>query len=195
MSGFHAVKIKTKRAEKKIILITIPLHAPYRFVGGIKSPFYSAVWCSKNLLKEEDVWAAVRNLWLLGISFVKQSFQSATAIKKIWWKFSWAKCWRHQLPTFITTIFMPVFQMTAKSIRHQSCRTQFVSVQVYWSQLLCNDSNAITKMEMYEMYFQGRGNFRFASSRLHELQGSPQPSPKAAHLWPKLYLFFGMQTH
>lgn len=81
---------------------------------------------------------------------------------------------------------MPAFQMTAKSMRHQSCRTQFVSAQVYQSQLLCNDSNAITKMEMYEMYFQGRGDFYSASSGMQELQGSPELSLKAAHLRTKL---------
>lgn len=90
---------------------------------------------------------------------------------------------------------MPAFQMTAKSMRDQSCRTQFASLQAYQSQLLHNDSNAIAKMEMYEMYFQGRGDFDFASSRLQELEGSPELSPKAAHLWTKLYLFIGMQTH
>lgn len=81
---------------------------------------------------------------------------------------------------------MPAFQMTAKSMRHQSCRTQFVSVQAYQSQLLCNDSNTITKMEMYEIYFQGRGAFYFASSGMQQLQGSPELSPKAAHFRTKL---------
>lgn len=77
---------------------------------------------------------------------------------------------------------MPAFQMTAKSMRHQSCRTQFVSVQAYQSQLLYNDSNTITKMEMYEIHLQGRGDFYFASSGMQELQGSPELSLKAAHL-------------
>lgn len=66
---------------------------------------------------------------------------------------------------------MPAFQMTAKSMRHQSCRTQFVSVQAYQSQLLHNDSNARTEMEMYEMQFQGRDNFDFASASMQGLQG------------------------
>lgn len=76
---------------------------------------------------------------------------------------------------------MPAFQMTAKSMRHQSCRTQFVSVQAYQSQLLCNDSNTITKMEMHEMYFQGKGDFYFASYGMQEFQGSPELSLQAAH--------------
>lgn len=96
--------------------------------------------------------------------------------------------------SFIATILMPVFQMTAKSMRHQSCRTQFVSVQAYQNQLLHNDSYAITKMEMYEVHFQGRDNFDFASVRLHKLQGRPTVSPKAAPLKTKSYNFIGTQT-
>lgn len=86
---------------------------------------------------------------------------------------------------------MPVFQMTAKSMRHQSCRTQFVSVQAYQNQLLHNDSYAITNMEMYEIHFQGGDNFDFASVRLHKLQGRPTVSPKAAPLNTKSYNFIG----
>lgn len=69
-----------------------------------------------------------------------------------------------------------------------------MSVQAYQSQLLHNDANAITKIDMYEMYFQGRCGFDFPSSRLQGLQRSPELSPKAARLWTKLSLFIGRQT-
>lgn len=81
---------------------------------------------------------------------------------------------------------MPAFQMTAKSMKHQFCRTQFVSVQAYQSQLLYNDSNTITKMKMYEIYLQGRDDFYFDSSEMQELQGSPELSLKSAHSRTKL---------
>lgn len=61
-----------------------------------------------------------------------------------------------------------------------------MSVQAYQSQLLCNDSNAITKMEMYEIHFHGRSDFYFAFSGMQGLQGSPELSLKAAHLRTKL---------
>jgi len=166
-------------------------------VGGIKSPFWSTALCSKNLLKkEEKIWAAVRKLALLWISFVKFSLESASAIKKYKSKkSSQGKCWRHQLPPFIATVLMPAFQMTAKSMRHQSCRTQFVSVQAYQSQLPHNNSSAMTKMEMYEMHFQRIDNFYFASASMQELQGRPKLTPKEAELRTKSFILIVMQKY
>lgn len=71
-----------------------------------------------------------------------------------------------------------------------------MSVKAYQSQLLHNDSNAITKMGMYEMEGrnQGKCGFDFPSSRLQGLQRSPELSPKAARLWTKISLFIGTQT-
>lgn len=80
---FPSMEDKKQKGGKKILLITIPLDRSYRFVGGIKSPFHSTVQCWKNPHKEEEkMWAAVRNLRLLGIFFVKFSLESSTAIKK-----------------------------------------------------------------------------------------------------------------
>lgn len=77
-----ASKDENQEGREKSILIIIPLNRSYSFVGGLKSPFSVQRNAQKNYSRKKRHEQLVEIYTTLQISFVKLSFESATAIKK-----------------------------------------------------------------------------------------------------------------